>query len=632
MIAQDMEQGLGLCLLDPHGDLTKSVISRVPDNRLGDVILLNLLDSAYPFGLNLFQCRDGSDVNEVATTAGMVMHVFEKVWGVGTETPLLAQVLRNITFTLIQNPGMTFNEIPLLLQDETARGKLTRNLTNNQVRLFWQTFNRLRPADQLERTSSTLNKVDAFLTQPIIANIVGQPRTTIDFRKIMDEGKILLVQLATELEDISSLIGCVIVGQILSAALSRKDIPEEKRRQFNLYADEYQRFATSDFATLLSEARKFGIATSIAHQTRSQLDELNKGASTNVANMIVFRISGEDALELVPNLKAERERVITGERPIYAPVRDVVKHLFDKGHQNPAVARFVNNYLVEVQRWKELAGESKCIETTHESGLWQASKNRFATKDIKQVFDLLNELLFSCMRDRTAQKPIPPKLLFSLNVINACQLGLKNFDCKYEYGEAYGGSGFSSSQPFDLLCSPMYMRYLPNLRAFAGQSRGQETKEYFERCVNLVASLREVMEILATTPIMVDTGQHEPIYSERPIADVRNEIVNTLVHLNDYRAKVKTLAGEYDIQTMPPTPSLTGALFEARKLNVLEQTRTAYCSPRSKVEAEIAARQDLLMQEEERIQGRREEVGQVQPVSQAQPFRPSRRHREPTET
>jgi hypothetical protein len=129
LIAQDMEQGLGVCLLDPHGDLTKDVLARVPDNRVEDVILLDLMDSSYPFGLNVFECPDPSNLEQVSQTASFVMHVFEKVWDVGTATPQLAQVLRNVTFTLIQNPGTTLAELPLLLQDEQVRNKLVATIS-----------------------------------------------------------------------------------------------------------------------------------------------------------------------------------------------------------------------------------------------------------------------------------------------------------------------------------------------------------------------------------------------------------------------------------------------------------------------------------------------------------------------
>jgi hypothetical protein len=115
MILTDISQGYGVCLIEPHGDLTKTVLSRIPENRRKDVILLDMMDSDYPFGLNLFQCDNPTDMNEAAKAANFVMHVFEKVWHVGTSTPQLSQVLRNVTRTLSENPGTTFAEIPLLL-------------------------------------------------------------------------------------------------------------------------------------------------------------------------------------------------------------------------------------------------------------------------------------------------------------------------------------------------------------------------------------------------------------------------------------------------------------------------------------------------------------------------------------
>src|SRR5947199_3996889 len=150
-----------------------------------------------------------------------------------------------------------------------------------------------------------------------MANIVGQSKTALNCREVMDKGKILLVQLNPRLEDISNLIGSVIIGQILNAALSRKDVVESERKQFSLYADEYQRFATEDFAILLSEARKFGIATTIAHQYLDQLDEHNRGASVNAANLVVFRVSGQDAEELAKEFDATPPKPeIIGQRPI----------------------------------------------------------------------------------------------------------------------------------------------------------------------------------------------------------------------------------------------------------------------------------------------------------------------------
>lgn len=299
LIVEDMKQGLGVCLLDPHGDLTQAVLSRVPDHREQDVILLDLLDTAYPFGLNLYQCDDPTDSKKVSYTRAQVMHIFTKLWGdeSGNLGVRIEQYLRNSATTLIEK-GYTMAELPLLFQNKYARSVLTANLASPQTRSFWKGYNELKPDDQQQRYDSTLNRADAFLSDEIIYNIVGQQSTTINFRHIMDGRKILLVKLDARLEEMTNLIGALIIAQLLNAAYSRSDLPVNKRRQFHIYADEFQRFATEDFATLLTEARKFGVAVTIAHQFRNQLDSLNRSATLNVTNLVVFRIIHKDADEI----------------------------------------------------------------------------------------------------------------------------------------------------------------------------------------------------------------------------------------------------------------------------------------------------------------------------------------------
>ena len=142
-------------MIEPHGDLTKTLLSCIPDNRFQDVVLLDLMDSDYPFGLNIFECRDPGDINEVAKTASFVFHVFEKMWGVGPATPRLAQVLRNVTQTLIENPGMTFGEIPFLFWNDKARDQLVSNIKNHQTSLFWERYNQHSRKDKEEYVEST---------------------------------------------------------------------------------------------------------------------------------------------------------------------------------------------------------------------------------------------------------------------------------------------------------------------------------------------------------------------------------------------------------------------------------------------------------------------------------------------
>jgi hypothetical protein len=163
MILSDICHGFGICLIEPFGDLTRQIIAAMPEERLKDVLYLDLNDCTSSFGLNIFECPTGADNTEVAKVASFVMHVFEKVWQVGPETPRLAQVLRNTTRVLIENPGMTFAEIPLLLWEDGVREKLVRRVTNIQTKLFWSQYNKKVPRDREELTASTINKVDAYL-------------------------------------------------------------------------------------------------------------------------------------------------------------------------------------------------------------------------------------------------------------------------------------------------------------------------------------------------------------------------------------------------------------------------------------------------------------------------------------
>src|SRR5712692_6367728 len=216
-ILSDIYAGRGACVLDAHADLVNDVLVRIPPQRMQDVIYLNLLSDCQ-FGLNIFECADPLNSQEVALTASFVMHLFNRLWGVDETTPRLAQVLRNLSVTCITN-GLTLVEAPLVLQDSAFRASL--RVDNEEVKSFWLTYNTLRPHDQTEWTSSTLNKIDGFLLHPLVRNIFGQRKSTINMQEIMDSSKILLCVLDPRLEDLTTLVGTTIIGKIVEAAYSR---------------------------------------------------------------------------------------------------------------------------------------------------------------------------------------------------------------------------------------------------------------------------------------------------------------------------------------------------------------------------------------------------------------------------
>jgi len=193
--------------------------------------------------------------------------------------------------------------------------------------------------------------VVSFLDQDLIRNIVGQSKTTLDWRRIMDEGRIVLVSLSPQYEEASSLIGAVLIGQILMAAFSRKDTPEDERRPFMLYCDEYQRFATADFATLLAEARKYKIITTISNQTLEQLDDANQAAALQTGTLVTFRVSGNDSLILRRSYDASPPPEPDGMEPLRVPVANVITHLVRHGHSDPRVAQFSQSYLNNLEHF-----------------------------------------------------------------------------------------------------------------------------------------------------------------------------------------------------------------------------------------------------------------------------------------
>lgn len=310
MIMQDVASGEGVCLLDPHGDITTDVLARVPRERLADVILFDPADLAHPFGLNLLECnRDDPRERDLVTSTLIetLYKLFEDSWG-----PRMEDLLRHsILSLLLHDEPTTLIHLMMILVNYEHRQRLTARARELDpiLQFYWedefpessfQSGKMKKPREQQELVSSSLNKIGRFITNPVVRNIVGQPESTVNLRQVMDEGKILLVNLSKgDLgSDNASLLGAVLVNQLLIAALSRRDTPEADRRPFHLYVDEYQNFATKSFPQLQSEARKYAIDTTVAHQFRSQLDLENQGSSLNVANIICLRVSGKDSIEI----------------------------------------------------------------------------------------------------------------------------------------------------------------------------------------------------------------------------------------------------------------------------------------------------------------------------------------------
>ncbi|MBE7433126.1 MAG: type IV secretion system DNA-binding domain-containing protein [Anaerolineales bacterium] len=300
IIYQDMRDDTehGICVLDPHGDLIDELLELVPKNRVKDVILYDPTDLERPFGLNLLAC-DRNDPHQVrwvvSTIMGTLRRLYSYSWG-----PRLEHVLRHSLLTAMLLPDSTFIELTLLLSNENYRKRIVEQVKDPIIKEFWNSFPRSE-RERYDLISSTLNKISPFITDQSMRNIIGQPQNTVDLRKVMDEGKILFVNLSKgDLgEESSALLGSVIVNLVLISSLQRRSTPAHIRRPFHLVVDEFQNMATESFAILQSEARKYAVDVVVAHQYRDQLlDDLSRGSTLNVGNMVVFRATGRDSYEL----------------------------------------------------------------------------------------------------------------------------------------------------------------------------------------------------------------------------------------------------------------------------------------------------------------------------------------------
>lgn len=295
LIAQDIIRGHGLAVIDPHGDLVEQVLDFIPPRRINDTVYFNPGDTDFPIGFNVLESVGTEQRHLVAS--GLVQ-VFKKIWS-DSWGPRLEYVLRNAILALLENPGNTLLGIPRLLNDRRFRDRIIKGTSDPVVRTFWAAEYETYPkVFRTETISPIQNKVGQFLSAAIIRNIVGQTKTRFDLREVMDTGKILLLNLAKGRvgEDNGALLGAMMVTKLQLAAMSRVDVPENERRDFYFYVDEFQNYATESFAGILSEARKYRLNLTVAHQYLAQLDELVRSAVFgNIGTLVCFRVGAEDA-------------------------------------------------------------------------------------------------------------------------------------------------------------------------------------------------------------------------------------------------------------------------------------------------------------------------------------------------
>lgn len=305
LVVQDIANGDGLCIVDPHGEFAESILEKIPKERINDVIYFNPADTDHHIGFNILDLPDPKYKHLVASG---LMGIFTKIWS-NVWSARMEYILNNAILALLDTPGSTLLGVNRILVDKDYRQVILNNVKDPVVKSFWiNEYEQWKDQFRNEAIAPIQNKVGQFLSTALVRNIVGQARSTIDIFEIMNSRKILIVNVSKGRigEDNSALLGAMLITKIQLSAMERVRIPEEERKDFFLYVDEFQNFATDSFAGILSEARKYRLNLILAHQYIGQLVTGGTGTTSmstkvrdavfgNVGTMIVFRIGAADA-------------------------------------------------------------------------------------------------------------------------------------------------------------------------------------------------------------------------------------------------------------------------------------------------------------------------------------------------
>ena len=305
LASSDIAAGRGVALIDPHGDLAEHLLTTVPKRRTNDVLYFDAGDRSFPIAFNPLALRRPEDRPLVASgVLGAFRKLYPDFWG-----PRLEHIFRNVLMALLERPDTTLLSAVRMLSDARFRAQVVSHLTDPAVRAFWtHEFAAMHPKLQVEAIAPIQNKVGQLVTSPILRSILGQPKTAIDLRRVMDRRQVLVVNLSKGRigEDASNILGSLLISSIQLAAMARADVPEKWRADYFLYVDEVQNFATESFSVILSEARKYRLSLIVANQYLAQLDDATLHALFgNLGTLIVFQTGVKDAELLAEQLGSE---------------------------------------------------------------------------------------------------------------------------------------------------------------------------------------------------------------------------------------------------------------------------------------------------------------------------------------
>lgn len=395
---QDIAYGHGLCVIDPHGDVIEELLKFIPEERIKDVVLIDPADTEWPVSFNPLEKVPPDMKHQMAQ--GLI-EVMQKQFGANW-TPRLEHVFRFTALALLDYPEATMRGMISMLTDRPYRQKVIEHITDDMVKRFFA----VEFADWSEKFDTDaiiplVNKLGQFLSMPMLRNIFAQKENKIDFEDIMNGKKILLINLSKGKlgEENSSFFGSMFITKLKQAGMARAELPEEERKDFYLYVDEFHNLVTDSFVNLFSEARKYGLNLTVAHQYTAQvLPEVLATVLGNVANLIVFRVGGEDAekleAEMTPVFKA-KDMINLGMREFY------IKETIDGETYDPFSAETLKVLLP--------------AHASYKKSLLEVSRNRYALRaeEVKKMLkDEEEAVIFGPRADRsTPAAPPPPPLI-----------------------------------------------------------------------------------------------------------------------------------------------------------------------------------------------------------------------------
>ena len=559
LIAQDIRSERAVTVIDPHGDLIDHCIAQLPEDLLHKVYVLDMTDEAHPFGVNVFAGNNLSTSIAQAQAVARVMHIFEVLWPEVLSQQHLPNLVRAATLTLFASLGKTLVDMLPLLKDDTFRQQLVKNVAKADVRSFWQSYDELSPTARDQKVAPLVNRLHAlFMGRDLVRNIVGQSENTVDFRKAIENKEIIFIKLPIKtLAQDARLIGTLLVAQIHAAIFSFADLPEDQRPGFSLYVDEFQHFATPDFAEMFTEGRKFGVRVTVAHQYRGQLPTYLQQSTKTARTIVCFQCVPDDAREM-------GHFFLNGEATVRPEDVDPhpIEHLLKRGSDDPKVQTFIDIYLRPVQRFIH----SGSVEIRkpgprfdHAPFYLLGVKPPEEKVLVSDPLPQLNYLLYKVMSTEDETLFIPPEVV----------RGFANCG-----GGFFAAFRFAINKPRLLSSKVLFPHYLVAYRANGEPYWVRTPESGKEWLYHFLFHLRWMMRYLANNPI----GKKSVLSA--------SDVARMLTGLPRRAAFVR--AGE-DVGVIytDDTPSMVdAATYHERLEQIQAQTRQKYCRAKDEVEKE----------------------------------------------